>query len=145
VKRYGKEGFTRKVIEYLDLEGQMRKWMESLGVEPFPMGYYRGDATAEQLIKVAEMIPRANLRDRQNDAPNFEAFLEVARREPRAIFELYVIPEARADERVTVDGALVPVDRQDLVEFLKGKAKAEPDEFGEVEVGGAKYVRLWWD
>jgi hypothetical protein len=136
VKRYGKEGFTRKVLEELR-EGSSR-WIE-IGE------YHRCTATAEALLRAAALLPKANLSDRQNEAPRLRDFLEVARGEPRALFEAYVIDWARDDERLTVDGALIPADRQDLIAFLRKKAKAEPDEFGEVEVGGLKHVRMWWD
>jgi len=136
VKRYGKEGFTRKVLE--ELREGSSGWVE-LG------GYRRCTATAEALLRAAALLPRANLSDRQNEAPRLCDFLEVARSEPRALFEVYVIDWARDDERLTVDGALVPTDRQDLMAFLRRKAKAKPDELQEVEVGGAKYVRMWWD
>jgi len=145
MKRLYGYGFTRKVIEYLNLEEQMRKWLESIGVKWSPDDYYRGVATAEQLIKVAEMIPKANLRDRQNDSPTFRTFLEVAKREPRALFELYVITEVRPDERVTVDGVLIPADRQDLIKYVLKRALKEPNEMWEEEVNGIKYVRMWWD
>jgi hypothetical protein len=141
VKRYGKKGFTRKVIEVL--REDLVDWEIRMN---WPgLNYRRGRVTSEKLLKAAALLPKVNLGDRQNDSPTLRAFLRVAREEPRALFEVYVIDERRDDERLTVDGALIPADRQDLVEFLKGRAKAEPDEFGEVEVGGAKYVRMWWD
>jgi len=137
---YNPPGFTDKVLEYL------KEHHVEVLVEPAKLGIWRGTITSEQLLKIAEMLPRGQLRERQNNGPNLKAFLEVAKSEPRALFEIYVIPKIRPDERVTVEGTLIPHDRQDLVKLLRRRAKAKPDEyFKDVEINGIKYVRMWWD
>jgi hypothetical protein len=137
-----KRGFTKKVLEYLrDTKAELKC---------YSCDYCRGDycsgrVTAEQLLKIAEMVPPENLEDRQNEAPKFADFVEVARREPRAPFEIYIITHVRPDERVTVDGALIPADRQDLLDWLLSRALGEPDERSAVKLGDREYVRVWWD
>jgi hypothetical protein len=139
-REYYPPGFTDRVLEYL------KEHHVEVLMEPSKFGIWRGTITSEQLLKIAEMLPRGQLRERQNDGPNLKAFLEVAKSEPRALFEIYVIPKIRPDERITVDGALIPRDRQDLVKLLRRRARARPDEyFEDVEINGIKYVRMWWD
>jgi hypothetical protein len=139
-REYNPPGFTDKVLEYLK-----EHYVEVI-MEPGEFGIWRGTVTSEQLLKIAEMLPRKQLRERQNNGPTLRSFLEVAKSEPRALFEIYVVTKARPDERVTVEGALIPHDRQDLVKLLRRRAKARPDEyFEDVEINGIKYVRMWWD
>jgi hypothetical protein len=134
---YGRRGFTDKVLAFLTI-------MAGEPLEEFGMSY-RVVMTAAELLEVAKMVPRKNLDDRHNGAPKFRAFVEVAEAEPRAVFKAYVVPKERWDERVSVDGAAIPADRPDLVRRLVRRARRGPDEQAVVEVGGAKYVRLWWD
>jgi len=129
--------FTRKVLEYL--KSELRCPSED---------YCSGVVSAEQLVKVAEMVPIHNFRDRQNESPAFGDFVEVAKTEPRAKFEVYVITEVREDERVTVEGAWLPLDRADLVKLLLDKALREPNECEIRKICApecAYYIRLWWD
>jgi hypothetical protein len=134
---YGRRGFTDEVLKCLGVE-------RNLDYERF--GHlYPATVTAEQLLAISKMVPEANWEDRQNEAPSFRAFVEAAEAEPRAMFEIYVVPEARRDERVTVTGAWLPAERRDLAEALRSKAKAEPDELMELERMGVRYVRMWWD
>jgi hypothetical protein len=131
-------GFTRKVLEMLKSE-QMRCISED---------YCSGVISAEKLVKVAELVPEDNLEDRQNESPRFRDFVEVAKAEPRAKFEVYVITEVREDERVTVEGALMPLDRADLIIQLLDKALREPDECKIIKMCTPEctyYIRMWWD
>ena len=132
-----KRGFTKRVLEYLeDVRAELKCYFHD---------YCSGVVTAEQLLKIAEMVPPENLEDRQNEAPRFADFLEAARMEPRARFLIYIITDVRPDERVTIDGALIPADRQDLVDLLLNRALAMPDESDAVELEGQEYARIWWD
>jgi hypothetical protein len=131
-------GFTRKVLEMLKSE-QMRCISE---------GYCSGVISAEKLVKVAELVPEDNLEDRQNESPRFMDFVEVAKAEPRAKFEVYVVTYVREDERVAVEGALMPLDRADLIIQLLDKALKEPNECEIKRVCTpecAYYIRMWWD
>jgi hypothetical protein len=131
---YGRRGFTKHVIEVLGPRLQR--------VSP---DFYYGTVTAEELLKAVEKIPPANYGDRHNGAPRLRDFVEVAEQEPRALFEVYVVTELREDERLTVDGALVPLDRGDLIKHLLQKAKAFPDELDVIAENGVEYMRMWWD
>jgi hypothetical protein len=127
---FGPKGFTRKVLEILRLP--KHRLFEN---------YYSGYVTSSQLIEVSEVLPPENLEERQNFSPRVRDFVEVARAEPKAIFEVYVIPEEREDERLSVEGCWIPSDRQDLVELLLSRARGRPDTFERV----GNYVRVWWD
>jgi hypothetical protein len=130
-------GFTRKVLEYL--RSELRCPSED---------YCSGTISAEQLVRVAEVVPPHNLEERQNESPTFRDFVEVAKAEPRARFEVYVVTEVRSDERVTVEGAWIPLDRADLIKQLLDSALKEPDECEIRKVCAPEctyYVRLWWD
>jgi hypothetical protein len=109
-------------------------------------GIWSGVVNSEQLLKIAEMLPKKQLRERQNEGPTLRSFITVAKKEPRALFEIYVVPAFRPDERVSVTGAYIPHDRQDLVKFLIKRALAKPDDYDDnVVVNGIKYVFVWWD
>ena len=127
---YPNKGFTDKIREYL---GDKEVFGSCI--------HY--DVDSESLIHIAELIPSENLKDRQNDAPTFRAFLDFANRCPLARFEIYVIVKERFDERVTVEGVDVPKECRDspLFELLEN-ALGSADESGELEHG---YYRYWWD
>jgi len=122
-----KRGFTRKVLEMLKLPKRDHC-------------YYKGRITSAQLIEVAKLLPDLNLNDRQNFGPTVRDFVEVAKREPRAQFEVYVITEPRDDERFTVEGVWIPSDRQDLIEFILRQG-GYPEEV----IKSKNYIGIWWD
>jgi len=129
---YGPSGFTDAAVRLL--AGKLK----------LHGGIYVGVVAAEELLKVAELLPPANLDDSQNAAPALRDFLEVARAEPRALFQVYVVPSTRPDERLTVEGVYVPSDRPDLIGFLYRRG-AQPSREDVVEVGGTVYHYMWWD
>ena len=129
---YGSKGFTDAIVRLL-----ARK-LELHG------GIYSGVIAAEELLKVAELLPPANLEDSQNGAPTLKDFLEVAKAEPRTLFQVYVVTSARPDERLTVEGVYVPSDRADLIGFLY-KRGVQPSREEDAEVGGTRYRYMWWD
>jgi hypothetical protein len=131
---YGRRGFTQKVREVLS--GRLQKVSED---------FLYGTVTASELLCAVQYVPPANLNDRQNEAPMLKHFVEVAKVEPRSLFEVYIITDVRDDERLTVDGALIPKDRPDLIYYLFTKAEAAPDEFDIINENGIEYVRMWWD
>jgi hypothetical protein len=132
-KPYGPRGFTRPILKLLAERLERR-----VG------GIYTGVLASGELLKAAELLPPANLEDRQNFAPRLSDFLRVARAEPRALFEVYVVPDEREDERLTAVGAYLPSDRPDLVGYLY-KMGAQPDREEVAVVGGAVYHYMWWD
>jgi hypothetical protein len=97
---------------------------------------------SEHLLKIAEMLPKEQLNDRQNEAPRVADFVEVAKKEPNAFFDCYVVLWLRDDERFAVEGVILPAERQDLADELKAKALAPPDEEGSINAG---VIRMWWD
>jgi len=151
-------GFTKKIVPLL----------EKYRYNPYNEGIldhmYYVAVPSDVIIKIAGMISKSNVEeDRQNFSPLFKDFLEVAKREPRALFELYVITWFRGDERVTIDGVLLPADREDLKEYLMEKAMQEPEEYNMMEYKlylsiwdmkdpndgkidpNLTYMRMWWD
>jgi len=131
---YGRRGFTREIL-YL-LSGKLNRVSED---------FLYGTVTAKELLEAVKHIPPANLEDRQNEAPKLKYFVEVAEKEPRALFEVYIITDVRDDERLTVDGVLIPKDRPDLIYYIMKRALAAPDEFDVILHNGVEYVRMWWD
>jgi hypothetical protein len=124
-------GFTDKVIEVLQTS-----------VRVYRIGdIYRAPVSSKVLIDISKLLPPENLDDSQNGSPKFRDFLELARMEERCQFQIYVVPKTRDDERVTVEGVLVPRDRKDLVVYVLEKAEDLPSEI-EYVLG---YVRMWWD
>jgi hypothetical protein len=130
---YGPRGFTRPILRLLAGKLERRGG-----------GVYTGVLASGELLRAAELLPPANLEDRQNFAPRLRDFLRVARAEPRALFEVYVVPEEREDERLAVEGAYVPSDRPDLIGYLY-EMGAQPDREEVVVVGGVVYHHMWWD
>jgi hypothetical protein len=157
-KTMSKVGFTDKVMQKLAKYGEERS-------NDFYSDYRRYFAVpSDVLIDIANMLPKENIEeDRQNDSPLFKDFLELAKKDPRILFEVYVITSARWDERVTIDGVLLPADREDLKEYLMEKAMQEPDEYNMMEYKlylsiwdmkdpndgkidpNLTYMRMWWD
>jgi hypothetical protein len=132
-KPYGPRGFTRPILELLAERLERR-----VG------GIYTGVLASGELLKAAELLPPANLEDRQNCAPKLSDFLRVARAEPRALFEVYVVPDEREDERLAVEGVYVPSDRPDLVGYLYRRG-AQPDREEVAVIGRTVYHYMWWD
>ena len=129
---YGPKGFTDKVIEYLGSSVKL------------DYGLYRGVITAEQLIKVVELLSEAQLEEAQNEGPKLRDLVELARKDRRCKFEIYIVPKDRWDERVTVEGVLIPKERKDLIDLIMRRAADRPSEVHEVR-DKITYLRLWWD
>ncbi|MGC8578201.1 MAG: hypothetical protein ACP5M7_09470 [Thermoproteota archaeon] len=108
----------------------------------FTYGTYAGTLNSQELLSVEHLIPQDLMEtERQNYSPTLKDFFNVAKKEPRATFMAYVVPKERPDERITVEGACVPKERTDLIEYLKEKALHHPDDEGEVK----DYYCMWWD
>jgi hypothetical protein len=132
---YNPPGFTDQVLEYLT--------KNNVKLEP-GAGIYRAIVNSKQLIDISKMLPPEQLEERQNESPTFKDFLEVAMKEPRALFEIYIVPKWRFDERVTVDGVHLPNDPE-LVDLLLSRALNKPDEKVFYNKNNTQYVYLWWD
>jgi hypothetical protein len=126
------KGFTKKIIEQLG---------NKLERDPYDKTCLVGVITSQDLLSIVPLIPEENLDDRQNDSPALRDFIEVARKEPNALFDVYVVTEDREDERITVDGVYIPTDN--VIDFLYSQAKDMPTEEYITEDG--KYRRMWWD
>jgi hypothetical protein len=99
--------FTKKIVEVL--RGQL--------VDVTGRGtYYKGVITAQQLVEVAKLLPKEELEDLVNNIPPIKDFVELAKREPSALFLVNVY----LDDCVIVDGMLVPWDR---IEFAKAAVR----------------------
>jgi hypothetical protein len=124
-------GFTDKVIEVLQTSVRVYRSGD----------VYRATVGSKTLIDISKLLPPQNLDDSQNGSPKLKDFLELAEMEGRCLFEIYIVPKTREDERVTVEGVLVPRDRKDLVVYVLERAEDLPSEIEYVP----GYVRMWWD
>ena len=115
--------------------------------------YYYERVPSEVLLEVVSTLPKENYEEeRQNNSPRIQDFVEIAKKEPRARFNLYVITKERDDERLTIEGVFIPKDRTDLIRFALEKALRRPDEEAVVYLlqypTGTKpeeYFFMWWD
>ncbi|MGC8870908.1 MAG: hypothetical protein ACP5PT_07460 [Brevinematia bacterium] len=126
---YEPRGFTKKVVETL------RNYL----TEDF--GILRGRIPSEALLKIVPLLPSEQLEERQNNSPMLKDFVEVAEKEPRAMFQCYIVTEERSDERITVEGIEIPEEREDLISLIRERAVYPPDEEGILE----GYYMMWWD
>jgi hypothetical protein len=137
---YYPQGFTSPILAYVSSNN-----VHVLSTA-WTAGIWIFIVNSEQLLKIAEMLPKKQLNERQNESPTLRSFIAVAKKEPRALFEIYIVPALRPDERVVTDGAYIPYDRQELVKFLLKRALAKPDEYDDnAMVSGKRYVWMWWD
>jgi hypothetical protein len=124
-------GFTDRVIEVL--QSSVRIYRSG--------DIYRAVVDSKTLIDISKLIPAENFEDSQNGSPKLRDFLELAKMDGRCQFQIYVVPKTRDDERVTVEGVLIPRDRKDLVVYVLGRAEDLPSEIEYVP----GFVRMWWD
>jgi hypothetical protein len=129
-------GVTKRILHYLVDAGVTSLWCHAT--------ICRFTVSSEHLLKIAEMLNEQQLNDRQNEAPRIIDFVEVAKKEPNALFDCYVVLWMREDERFAVEGVILPAERQDLADELKAKALAPPDEEGSINAN-AGVIRMWWD
>jgi hypothetical protein len=145
-RTYKRRGFTDAILERL-----RPRFVYSFGT-------YSSELESNELLSIKDLLPPEQFKERQNASPTLADFMEVAEKEPKALFMTYIVPKGRPDERVTVEGACVPQERKDLIDFLHKKALYPPDEEGpwhkiKATVGmhdGAyqapeEYYCMWWD
>lgn len=139
--RYGPKGFTQR--------DEIREIMEPL-LEPQEWGgiiSFSG-LTVEDGRKLLELLPAANRECRQNAAPSFAEFvLDIGDLFPDAVFFGYQVIPQREDERITIEGVLVPMafPSRKVLDAVWQFAEGEPDEFDPWEHEGKDCWRLWWD
>jgi hypothetical protein len=101
--------------------------------------------TVEQAEKLLTLLPGFQKKDKQNDAPTFEEFVELGKKFPGMWFHGYHITSAREDERITIEGFYMPWDLLDK-EGVAALAGLRADEFTTTwKFKGRRVVRAWWD
>jgi hypothetical protein len=129
-------GFTKPILDALRGSSQLSGSGDS---------YRFRELTASGLLRIAGMLPSANIGYRADyEAPPVAAYVEVARREPRALFDGYVVTAPRSDERFAITAALIPADNKTAIDHLRRNARDEPFYESTVTRGGVQYVRMSW-
>lgn len=103
----------------------------------------------EGIGQIAKRLGLPIDRAGQNGGPVATALLELEKRERLGMkLEGYIILPPRADERITIDAILYPIDegllesvREAIDIAFKCGAWRAPDEITEED----RYIRLWWD
>lgn len=149
-------------------------WTERLGIagllEPLLLrtsadaDFARFEALgAEEAESLLEIVPEDALEDRQNNGPRLVELLRLALERPGVCLSGYLISPPRWDERITVDGLLIPA-TDDLPEALASdplvlhkwprirralglvSASGDPDEILALPHGrGGMAWWIWWD
>ncbi|MFQ5858122.1 MAG: hypothetical protein ACE5LU_21165 [Anaerolineae bacterium] len=139
--RYGPKGYTQR--------DEIREIMEPLLVSKEWGGIISfSGLTVEDGRKLLEFLPPANRECRQNAAPSFAEFvLDIGDRFPDAIFFGYQVVPEREDERITIEGVLIPMVTSEsrVLNVVRQFAEGDPDEFDPWEHEGEDCWRLWWD
>jgi hypothetical protein len=129
---FGPKGFTDPIVKMLASRGV---------IEPF-YDIYIGVVSAGELVEISGMLPEGWLRERHEDSPTFGEFVETARRHGDTFYTVFIVPKRRPDERVEVDGIIVPAEKEYVLgELTKGAVKT-----GEkIVVKGRQFLMAWWD
>ncbi len=158
---YGPSGWTRT--------GGAADLLAPLVCEPrFTPDFARfAGVGALEASALLDLLPAANLHDRQNNGPELRELLDAAQDREGIELSGYLIGPPRWDERVSVDGILVPF-ADDLPVGALGdplvyahwpavrealgltSARGLPDEFHPVAIAPAQGARMcawwiWWD
>jgi hypothetical protein len=152
---YYPPGFTDRVLELLRAHGavEVSEWClevarsGALTLARVADIYEARNIPARLLKRIANLLPREQLRDSWNGRPEFRAFLRVASRVDISLFDAFIVPRTREDERVSVYAAYIPLYPPHLlkwaVEELTWKS-APPEGVGVVQ-RGRYYLMLYWD
>jgi hypothetical protein len=153
---YHPPGFTDKVLELLRAHGavEARGWSAeafrstNLTLVQAADIYEARNIPARLLKRIASVLPREQLRDSWNGRPEFRTFLRVASRVDRSLFDAFVVPKEREDERVSVYAAYIPLYPPRLlmwaVDELTLRARP-PDDVAVLRKDRAYYLMLSWD
>jgi hypothetical protein len=101
------------------------------------------DVSGMKFLAAIRGIPNSALEDAHNEAPTLGEIIRMIQDDPSIYVEGYVIGKRRGDERVTVDGIMIPYSKRSLIDRLRRSNR--PDEDDDRTINGKKYVRLWWD
>jgi hypothetical protein len=112
-KRRLKEPYQSLLEELLKALHEKRAYVTGHGK------YYKGVITAQQIVEVARLIPKEELEDLVNEIPPIKDFVELAKREPSALFLVNVY----LDDCVIVEGMLIPWDKMEFAKTLIGELK----------------------
>jgi hypothetical protein len=152
---YNPPGFTDRVIALLREHGAIEA--DSWCLEVARSGalalikvadiYEARNIPSRLLKRIASLLPREQLRDSWNGRPEFRTFLRVASRIDRALFDAFIVPKEREDERVSVYAAYIPLYPPLLkwaVEELTWRS-AQPDGVAILRRARTYYLFLYWD
>jgi DNA-binding IscR family transcriptional regulator len=153
---YYPPGFTDKVLALLRAEGAIE--VSGGCIEGARSGhlaliqvadiYEARNIPAPLLKRIANLLPKEQLRDSWNGRPEFRVFLRVASRVDRALFDAFIVPKMREDERVSVYAAYLPLYPPHLLKWAVEELtwrSAQPDGVGVVQRGRTYYLMLYWD
>jgi len=110
--------------------------------------YEARNIPARLLKRIANLLPREQLRDSWNGRPELRTFLRVASRVGRSLFDAFIVPKEREDERVSVYAAYLPLYPPHLLKWAVEELtwrSAQPDGVGVVQRGRSYYLMLYWD
>ena len=131
---YKLKGFTNKLKEILSPYEEIDTKSEGC--------IFYSEVPAKVIIEISKKVPKENLEDRENNSPSFKDFVEIAKKYPYTKFECYIITDKRDDERITINGIYIPPVDMKLIEEIRKKQLAPPEEDFITESG---YRLLWWD
>jgi hypothetical protein len=99
---------------------------------------------AERLLA---LLPKTNTRERHEDAPSFEHFVQLGKEFLEVRFHGYRIDAHREDERIMITGYYYPAGEQADQVYRRARklARAKPDDYYEIEVDGERLMYAWWD
>ena len=104
----------------------------------------RGTISRQRLLKMLSHIPLPILFTRNNESPMFLDFVDIGCDD--AYYEIYIVGKERFDERVTIEGILLPIfDCDNDAWLLLQYAIRPPEEFWHIKVNDKVYLRMWWD
>ena len=153
---YHPPGFTDRVLELLREHGavEVSGWClvaakrGALTLVQVADIYDARNIPSRLLKRIANLLPREQLRDSWNGRPEFRAFLRVASRVGRSLFDAFVVPKEREDERVSVYAAYIPLYPPHLLMWAVDEltlSAAQPDMIAVVQRGRSYYLMLYWD
>jgi hypothetical protein len=153
---YNPPGFTDKVLALLRAEGavEVSGWCievarsGALAIVRVADIYEARNIPSRLLKRIASVLPKEQLRDSWNGRPEFRVFLRVASRIDRSLFDAFIVPKKREDERVSVYAAYLPLYPPHAlmwaVDELTLRA-APPDDVAILRKNGIYYLMLSWD
>jgi hypothetical protein len=154
---YHPPGFTDRVLELLRVHGaaEVKEWSTeaarstALTLIQVADIYEARNIPASLLKRVANLLPREQLRDSWNGRPEFRTFLRVASRVDRSLFDAFIVPKEREDERVSVYAAYLPLCAPPkLLKWAVDEltlSAAQPDAVAILRKDRAYYLLLAWE